>query len=100
MSLLLSSEERNNIREFLRCQQLGIRSLTLSANLLLVAGGAAIVMGALFLLQHRTDEAVLYVGLPSFLGGMACFVAYLFLSKRTEVMRRAISIISRFAGMV
>lgn len=99
MESLLSSEDRNYILEFLRRQRRGVRSLTFSANILLVAGGLAIIMAALFLLQHRTDEAVLYVGLPNLVGGMVCFVAYLILSRKIEEMRKAISILSKFMGL-
>lgn len=77
----------------------GIRSLAITANLLLLCGGFLIVGTALYVARQMTDAAVYSVGLPNFIGGLILIAGYIILSRRAAHIKTLTSILSKLAGM-
>jgi uncharacterized membrane protein YgdD (TMEM256/DUF423 family) len=95
----LTPEETSLLQNLLNNRTPGIRSLGITANLLLLFGGILIVGTALYLAQHLTDAAVYSVGLPNFIGGLLLIAGYVVLSKRAAHIKKLTSILSKLSGM-
>ncbi len=99
MNQPLSPDEERLLRELLADQKRSIRSFAVSANFLLVFGGLLIILAAFYILQHRTDDSVFVVGIPNFVGGVLCFIAYLLLSRRAEHNKRFSALLTKLANL-
>ncbi len=95
----LTAEEESYLKNLLCNQTRDIRSLGISANLLLLAGGFLIIGTALYLARQMTDAATYSVGLPNFIGGMLMITGYIFLSRRVAHMKRLTSILLKLSSM-
>jgi uncharacterized membrane protein YgdD (TMEM256/DUF423 family) len=94
----LTPEEESYLKDLLSNQTRGIRSLSITANLLLLFGGFLIVGTALYLARQMTDTAAYSVGLPNFIGGMLLIAGYVFLSRRVAHIKRLTSILSKLSS--
>jgi hypothetical protein len=74
MNFALTPDEESYLKEFLNDQSRGLRSLRITANLLLLAGGLLLAGTALYLARIMTDAVVYSVGLPNFGGGILLVV--------------------------
>jgi ABC-type multidrug transport system fused ATPase/permease subunit len=99
MTYGLTREEEIYLQELLESQKRWLRSLALTANLLLIIGGFLIVGTAFYLMQHRSDAAAYSIGLPNFVGGMLMIVAHLFLSRKAAQMRKLTSLLTKLSSM-
>jgi hypothetical protein len=95
----LSPDEQSYLQELLTNHSRSIRSLAITANLLLIFGGLLLVGTALYLSQHLTDSVVYSVGLPNFVGGILTIAAYVFLSRRVVQLKKLTSLLSKLSGM-
>ncbi len=97
MNSALTSDEQSYLSNFLSGQFRGIRSMRITANLLLLAGGLLLAGTALFLSRNMTDQAVFTVGLPNFVGGILLVVCALLLFKRGANVKMLHSILSKLS---
>lgn len=95
----LTDEERTYLENLLNDRARGIRSLSITANLLLVFGGVLIIGTILYLAQQMTDVAAYSVGLPNFIGGLLLIAGSMALSRRAAHIRRLTSILSKLASV-
>ena len=95
----LSPDEQSYLRELLSNHSRSIRTLAITANLLLVCGGLLLVGTALYLSQHLTDTVVYSVGLPNFVGGILTIAAYMFLSRRLVQLKKLTALLSKLSGL-
>lgn len=95
----LTPQEESYLQDLLKSNRGGIRTLAITANLLLLIGGIEIVVSALYLAQHLTDAVAYSVGLPNFVGGMLLFAGYIFLSRRVAQLRKLTSILSKLSSI-
>ena len=93
----LTPQEEVQLHALLNNQQHDIRSLNIVANLLLLCGGFFLAGTAFYLVQHLTDNAAYFVGLPKFVGGMLLIVGYLLLSRRVARLKQLNSIVSKLS---
>jgi len=94
----LTPEEESYLEQLLTNRTRGIRSLRITANLLLLFGGILIAGTAFYLAQHLTDAAVYSVGLPNFIGGLLLISGYIVLSSRASRFERLTSILLKLSS--
>jgi hypothetical protein len=94
----LSPDEESYLKELVGNQTRGIRSLHVTANLLLVFGGLLVVGAALYVAEQMTDTAAYSVGLPNFIGGMISIAGYIFLSRRVTQMKKLTSLLTKLSA--
>ncbi len=99
MNSALTPDEQSYLDGFLTGQFRGIRSMRLSANLLLLVGGLLLAGTALYLTRNMTDSAVYTVGLPNFVGGILLIVSALILFRRAANVKILHSILSKLSRM-
>jgi len=95
----LTPQEEKQLQTMLNSQRHDIRSLNITANLFLVFGGLFIVGTAFYLLQHFTDNAAYYVGIPNFAAGMLLIVSYGLLSRRVVKLKQLNSLLLKLTEM-
>jgi hypothetical protein len=91
----LTPEEESYLKELVSNQTRGIRSLRITANLLLLFGGLLIGGAALYVAEYMTDAAAYSVGLPNFIGGMISMAGYIILLRRATQMKKLNSILTK-----
>lgn len=94
----LTAEEESYLKDLLCNKSRGIRSLDISANLLLLSGGLLLVGTALYLARQMTDTAVYSVGLPNFVGGMLLIAGYIFISRKVAHTKKLTSILLKLSS--
>ena len=97
MNSALTPDEQSYLNGFLSGQFRGFRSLRMTANLLLLAGGLLLAGTALYISQNMTDLAVYTVGLPNFIGGILLLVCAMVLFKKAAHVKMLHSILSKLS---
>ncbi|MGA9120986.1 MAG: hypothetical protein WB699_16590 [Bacteroidota bacterium] len=99
MNSALTPDEQSFLDGFLTGQFRGIRSMRMTANLLLLVGGLLLAGTALYLTRNMTDSAAYTVGLPNFVGGILLFVSAIILFRRAANVKMLHSILSKLSRM-
>jgi hypothetical protein len=97
MNSTLTPDEESYLKEFLNGKSRGIRSLRITANLLLFVGGLLLAGTALYMARNMTDTVVYSVGLPNFGGGILLVVCAVILSRRAGNLKMLHSILSKLS---
>ena len=95
----LTPQEEKQLQALLNNQRRDIRSLNITANLLLVFGGLFLAGTAFYLLKHFTDNAAYFVGAPNFVGGMLLIVGYILLSRKVAQLKQINSMLLKLYEM-
>jgi len=93
----LNPKEEKQLHVMLNNQKRGIRSLNITANLLLVFGGLFWVGTVFYLLQNLTDNAAYFVGLPNFVCGMLLIAGYTLLSSKVTKLKQINSMLIKLS---
>ena len=95
----LTPQEEKQLQALLNSQRRDIRSFNITANLFLIFGGLFLIGTAFYLLQHFTDNAAYFVGLPNFVGGMLLIVSYVLLSRKVSQLKQLNSLLLKLSEM-
>ena len=91
----LTHEEESYLRHFVAHRGREQRTMQISANLLLLFGGLFAIGAIVFVLQHKSDESVILVGIPGILAGLVLIVVYALMTRRERESKTLLAILSK-----
>ena len=94
----LSEEEEQFVSELVTWDRTRRNVELVFYTLLLVIGGAVIVIAGYITIQHLTDRTALSVTVPGFLLGLLLIGLYLFGERRVKERRMAASVLKKLRG--